>query len=223
VERFSARGENPFSVELWRTDGTPSGTRRAIDLRISAPGSSPLIFPSRGGGALMLAWDGSRRRLWRTRRHAPGDRPAGRPVARSGARQPGRRSPPGRPLQFLPSCFMATSSISTDREAAPSPAWRSPEDRVLFAAWDEAHGAELWSTDGTPGGTKLLRDILPGGASSQPAELTAVGGRVFFSANDGVHGWELWQSDSTPGGTRMVKDLRPGPFVRGPEHPRTKP
>src|SRR5690349_12715982 len=33
--------------------------------------------------------------------------------------------------------------------------------RVLFTADDGAHGREVWVTDGTPGGTSLLKDINP--------------------------------------------------------------
>ena len=30
---------------------------------------------------------------------------------------------------------------------------------VFFAAEDSAHGIELWKTDGTPGGIRLVKDI----------------------------------------------------------------
>ena len=33
---------------------------------------------------------------------------------------------------------------------------------IFFAASDTANGTELWKTDGTPGGTMLVRDILLG-------------------------------------------------------------
>jgi ELWxxDGT repeat protein len=88
--------------------------------------------------------------------------------------------------------------------------------RIFFTAGDEAHGHELWSTDGTPEGTRLVRDILPGPGSSEPVELAAAGDRVFFSAHDGEHGWELWESDGTGEGTRMVADLNPGPASSAP-------
>ncbi len=81
---------------------------------------------------------------------------------------------------------------------------------VLFAATDQAHGTELWRTDGTEAGTQLVMDILPGDRSSGPRSLTRFGDIAYFWADDGTHGHELWLSDGTTAGTRMVKDIRPG-------------
>jgi ELWxxDGT repeat protein len=53
-------------------------------------------------------------------------------------------------------------------------------------------------------GTFRVKDIYPGGASSSPGNLTNVNGTLFFSANDGTHGVELWKSDGTEAGTVLV-------------------
>lgn len=66
-------------------------------------------------------------------------------------------------------------------------------------------GQELWATDGTVAGTRLVRDIDP--LSSLPMRLTAAGPRLFFTAWDSEHGRELWTSDGTAGGTTLVKDI----------------
>ncbi len=86
---------------------------------------------------------------------------------------------------------------------------------VYFAADDGVHGQELWVTDGTAAGIRLVRDLAPGLRSSQPSNFTAVGNRVFFTADDSVHGRELWVSDGTPGGTYLVADLAPGAASSG--------
>jgi ELWxxDGT repeat protein len=80
---------------------------------------------------------------------------------------------------------------------------------VLFPMTDGIHGSELWRTDGTAAGTRMVADICPGACSSAPAQISAVGGLVFFVADDGLHGPELWKSDGTPAGTLMVKDILP--------------
>ena len=82
--------------------------------------------------------------------------------------------------------------------------------RVFFGGQDAAHGAELWTSDGTEEGTVLVKDIRPGPQGSAVQSLTAVGDALFFVVDDGVHGTELWTSDGTEDGTRMVRDVAPG-------------
>jgi ELWxxDGT repeat protein len=87
-------------------------------------------------------------------------------------------------------------------------------DKLYFVATDPQKGTELWVTDGTADGTRIVKDIRPGGpgvGSSRPRYLTpASDGRLFFFADDGVHGYELWVTDGTEAGTQMVIDLWPG-------------
>ena len=94
-----------------------------------------------------------------------------------------------------------------------NPDWLTPVgSTLLFQATDtdwDTH-TELYRSDGTPGGTKLVRDINPGSDSSTPEWLTNVGGQVFFAADDGSHGRELWRSDGTRAGTILFKDLVAG-------------
>jgi ELWxxDGT repeat protein len=51
----------------------------------------------------------------------------------------------------------------------------------LFNAGDVEHGRELWFSDGTEAGTRLVKDINPGSALSSPLDITAVGVIAFFS------------------------------------------
>jgi len=71
-------------------------------------------------------------------------------------------------------------------------------DRLYFAATDGATGVELWSTDGTPGGTGQVADIHPGHGSSSPNGFAIYGDQLFFTATDGVHGYELWALGEPP-------------------------
>jgi ELWxxDGT repeat protein len=87
---------------------------------------------------------------------------------------------------------------------------RGVNGSVLFSAEDGVHGRELWRTDGTAGGTTLIKDISPGAGSSFPTSLVALGGKFYFAARDGVHGVELWQSDGSDAGTTLVADIAPG-------------
>ncbi len=83
---------------------------------------------------------------------------------------------------------------------------------VFFAATDGTTGDELWKSDGTVGGTALLKEIGPGTQSgSQPRNWTNLNGELFFDAEDVNHGRELWKTDGTTAGTILVKDINPGP------------
>lgn len=76
--------------------------------------------------------------------------------------------------------------------------------RLFFAAPDDAHGSELWVSDGTPAGTQLLADVVPGPTGSDPSHLTLFKGRLYFHANE-ITSQALWTSDGTVAGTQRVK------------------
>ena len=81
---------------------------------------------------------------------------------------------------------------------------------LYFAARDRRHGDELWQSDGTRRGTRMVKDISPGRPGSSPDQLTAFGKTLYFTARDGIHGPELWRSNGTARGTRIVRDIVPG-------------
>jgi ELWxxDGT repeat protein len=81
----------------------------------------------------------------------------------------------------------------------------------FFTAADDVHGRELWSTDGTDPGTRLVRDIWPGPNPPAfvlaPGPFATAGATLLFGADDGAHGSELWRSDGTKAGTALVRDI----------------
>ena len=89
----------------------------------------------------------------------------------------------------------------------------SPEPPVVihhvayFQDNDGIHGSELWRSDGTAAGTRLVKDIRPGSLNGAPDVLTPVGETLFFIAEDGTHGLELWKSDGTASGTKQIRDI----------------
>jgi ELWxxDGT repeat protein len=79
-------------------------------------------------------------------------------------------------------------------------------DRMYFVA-ENTLGRELYVTDGTPTGTRLVKDINPTpGHGSNPERLQPDGqGGLFFLADDGSgHGEQLWKTDGTSAGTVSV-------------------
>ena len=65
-------------------------------------------------------------------------------------------------------------------------------DGLLFVNLQQNTGRELWYTDGTSEGTRLLADINPGPGDSDPRNFYYGGDAIYFSANDGVHDREPW-------------------------------
>jgi ELWxxDGT repeat protein len=74
---------------------------------------------------------------------------------------------------------------------------------LVFDAFDPSHGYEPWTSDGSSGGTKLLRDVFVGDTGSNPRMFTYLNGFVYFTATD-QHGTNLWGTDRTPSGTILV-------------------
>jgi len=87
-------------------------------------------------------------------------------------------------------------------------------DELFFSFDDAIHGRELWRTDGTPAGTRMVADLHRGGSAS-PFELTVAGDRLFFSAASERYGRELWETDRS-GTVRQVADIYPGAFASEP-------
>jgi ELWxxDGT repeat protein len=85
-------------------------------------------------------------------------------------------------------------------------------DRLFFQASEAATGDELWVTDGTSGGTRLVADLTPGADGSFLSHLTGLGGTlVFFREPPGSTGSvELWRSDGSAAGTERLLELGPG-------------
>ncbi len=69
--------------------------------------------------------------------------------------------------------------------------------RLYFVASNAGNGNELYSTQLGSTTANLLMDINPGNASSDPYELTDVGGFLFFGATSANDGTELWRTNGT--------------------------
>ena len=81
---------------------------------------------------------------------------------------------------------------------------------LLFTVRHGDDGSELWKSDGTSGGTVLVKSIQPGSADGVRDGLTNVGGTLYFWANDGAAGLEIWRSDGTEAETVLAFEFVPG-------------
>lgn len=81
----------------------------------------------------------------------------------------------------------------------------------VFFVLDDNEGKELWISDGTNSGTKMLKNIHPGfQTGSNPIGFIEFKDYLYFFANDGTNGNELWRTDGTENGTVLFKDIYAG-------------
>ena len=78
---------------------------------------------------------------------------------------------------------------------------------TLYFSSSDVNGRELWKSDGTLGGTVMVKDICSGTCSSFPSDLTVMGNTLFFAADNDATGQELWKTDGTETGTVMVANV----------------
>jgi ELWxxDGT repeat protein len=100
-------------------------------------------------------------------------------------------------------------------EADISPSFHDPvafQGKLFFGTSHLTLGDELWMSDGTEAGTRIVKDIYeidPDYQGAMPDKLTVAGDTLFFAAIHPDTGRELWATDGTEAGTRLVKDINP--------------
>jgi ELWxxDGT repeat protein len=83
--------------------------------------------------------------------------------------------------------------------------------RVVFVADEPSSGVELWTSDGTPLGTEMLRDNCPGPCTGEVKMLGTAGGIAYFRGGEEDVDRGLWRTDGTPAGTFRLIDLERDP------------
>ena len=108
-----------------------------------------------------------------------------------------------RPIESLEPRRLLTSNIVADFGGIYPTDSVTVNDISYFTANDGAHGRELWRSDGTPGGTRMVRDITAGPGWSDIREMFALTDRLVFVKIDGnsKNRCSIWASDGTADGT----------------------
>ncbi|HET9766153.1 MAG TPA: hypothetical protein VFS60_04865 [Thermoanaerobaculia bacterium] len=206
---------------LIRSDGTRAGTYRlagpegdlfpftALDQRVVAQGR--LFFSGRtaANGSELWQTDGTRTGTVRVTDLAPGaegSHPSHLVAAGAAlffSAQDGEYGAPALYVIVGPGAAPRrlvdlTSSIRATAAAGA---------RIFYLTGDYA-STELWTSDGTAAGTRMLRSF-PRGTYSESGWLEAAGNRVLFAADDGTHGPQVWRSDGTTAGTVRLTTLAP--------------
>ncbi len=181
--------EDDGSTEVWKTNGTSGGTVR---LRTFGPATTTSLLGAKGAHAYVLLSDLATQRMSLYRLRTDG----------SGVREHVTTLP--NPFASLPDALPYLDAVS------------EAEGRFYFSIAISSSGpaprdTQLWVTDGTSPGTRLLKRPLSL-SDEYSSPVFAVSGRLaFFSASeaDGP-GIEPWLTDGTVGGTRRLHDVAPG-------------
>lgn len=193
---------------LWKTDGTGAGTTLLKDsvYRTSlghSVGSSAIV-----NGTLYF-WVANQNYLWKT------DGTVGGTVKMLSVSSAANLTNHNGTLYFTrfntsPVQWELWSSDGTVPGTLPIPGltnvynFTSMGGSLYLSGKASGTDREPYKSDGTAGGTTLLKDIAAGTAESVPNYLTKVNTVVCFQANDGVYGTQIWKTDGTPTGTMMA-------------------
>ena len=218
--------------ELWKSDGTATGTVLVADIDPGGGSSYPGSLAVAGDTLFFQADDGSGRALWATDGTEAGTvevAPARSDSASFGA--------VGNTMFFaaedeehgleLWKSDGTTAGTLLVKDIRPGtyddgyyayPYSSEPGGFVtaggtlFFTADDGVQGETLWTSDGTEAGTVKVSEVETGSYYDYYDDqgLTAIGGTVFFQGDDGTNGRELWKSDGTENGTVLVKDIYTG-------------
>lgn len=221
-------------TEVWRTDGTPTGTLLFKDIHPGLGSSYPSAFTV-FNGKLYFAADSANvgAELWVSDGTSAGTHLLkdinSNPYQSSDLQSPvvgtdafyfwaKNNSSAGPELWKSDGTAVGTAQL---KEIGPGNASGQPPsvplsnsvwlgNKLLFTANDGVAGAELWVTDGTESETQILFDINAGSAGSNLSFLTTWNGKAYFRAKTADKGNELWVSDGTINGTQILKDINPG-------------
>lgn len=173
--------------DLWASDGTAKGTARLTQWTRGTRRSLVFWIAAQGSRTYVVADDGRNgQELWLTDGTAKGTRM----LTRFARAEPFYLDP------YVDPSLLVIPNLTGGR--------------FVFGAHDGPHGLELWSTDGTAKGTRLVKETCPGECHGLGSVWLAHRGRLYFAGNDGVHGWEPWVTDGTAAGTRLLRDVCPG-------------
>ncbi len=226
---FTADAGTGSGMELWRSDGTNAGTYMLKDIYPGATGGTPLNFIVFKDKIYFRASDNvNGSELWSSDGTA-----AGTVLVKN--IWPGSGGSSIQHLYVADDHFYFVAADGTTglelwksdgttagtvpvKDITPGGAGTSFSTEKFVTAGNDLYfvanggsGFEIWKSNGTDAGTFQLKDIYPGAATSNPRNLSRIGGRVFFTAYEPSTGEELYRTNGTPAGTVLVQDFDTGP------------
>ena len=227
--------------EPWRSDGTPEGTYMIADLNDGAPDGFPSGFTASGGfiyfaglgtntGFEVRRTNGQQGNVELIGEMGTTDSSTPRDFVDSDGRLyyvAEGNDAAGYELFVYDHTGSPVHLNFTDGDIFPRALLPFGDGEVIFNAEKES-GRELWRSDGTLEGTRMIIDLYPGetdgvfGTGSPGGSFYVwKDSLVYFAGADGVNAvdefvYELYVSDGTEAGTRLVSDQNPGPGGTNP-------
>ncbi|MBW4583446.1 MAG: tandem-95 repeat protein, partial [Tildeniella nuda ZEHNDER 1965/U140] len=218
---FFSANDGVSGVELWRSDGTDTGTSQVADLN-ATPDTSGSSNPSNLtviGNTLYFTANNSFRgtELWKADLTGATSPSIVRDI-RSGSGS----SNPRNLVNFNGTLYFEADDGSglvlwkTDGTTANTVKVETTvgysQPGLLVAAgntlyFTASNGNQLWRINSEGTQTTLLQDI---GSGAGITNLVAIGNTLFFTATDSSNGMELWRSDGTTAGTTRISNINSG-------------
>ena len=229
----AGNGTDQQATELWKTDGSTTGTTLVKDINATSAGSgNPQNFNVLSPTTMLFsASDGiNGNELWKTDGTSAGtvnviDYPGiansiswienlnGLGILGQIVTTTGREIYKSDGTTAGSSLVLDINSGNLNGAGTVSYKWGNT---IYFQGITSTAGTELWKTDGTAAGTILVKDIVAGNASSSPARFVGINNDVYFRAT-GAEGQELWKTDGTTANTVLVADINVGTAGSSPD------
>ncbi|MFK8058917.1 MAG: T9SS type A sorting domain-containing protein [Polaribacter sp.] len=224
-ELFFQANSPTTGYELWKTDGTETGTFLVKDIHPTFDDNNIEDIIDFNGKAIFTASDQN----WFGKEIYISDgTEAGTKILKDINTQGNNSSSPQNYFQFGNKILFSADNGENGRELwmiengtasllkdiNPGHYYSNPTNfielngEVYFYASTSKKGKELWKTDGTAAGTILVKDINPNekdGVSN--STIAILNSKIYFFGNDGTTGLELFESDGSTSGTKVVSNI----------------
>lgn len=178
--------------EVWKTDGTPAGT-----VRLETFSRSVSLLGALGSFVYVATYD-SATNQFRVER-----------VSLSGG---GKTF-----ITSLPNRYASDPDATPYLQRTTASGGKLYFTVAISSVGPAPRDVELWVTDGTATGTRLLHHPLSlGDEYTSPLFATGAGPVLFAGSVDGAY-VEPWFTQGTPGTTGLLADIGPGPYGSNPD------